>query len=212
MKAKTREKSYPEGTAKEHWDNEQQKWVLDHWITGEHAIPIIAPVPDTSNIDAAASAIANAVKDRPHRWWEVESVCNQYRKGQKLDTAQYRALLKRLDSLIVFCKDNYYHIRTLDTEVKKELTVNNDTDYALCATRVDTGEKFKTGDIVQYQDGHSPSVLHENLTVVYLTQVDGSLPTYYRVHAVDKSGWYWCDAHERYFEFSKEIDHGTGSL
>lgn len=208
-KAKTREKSYPEGTAKEHWDNEQQKWVLDHWTTGEHAIPIITPVPDTSNIDTAAIEIANAVKDRPHRWWEVESVCNQYRKGQKLDNAQYRTLLEKLDGLIVFCKDNYYRMRTLDKDTNTMTTANSLYPDSLGyynwppnkTTRVDRGEKFKIGDIVQYQEVNSPSVLHENLTVVYLTQVDGALPTYYRVHAVDKSGWYWCDAHERYFEF-----------
>lgn len=114
-KAKTREKFYPgDGTAKEHWDDEQQKWIVDRWIAGERAIPIITPTPNTPDIDAAAIEIANAVKDRPHRWWEVEAVCTQYRKGQNLDAAQYRTLAAKLDGLIVACKDGYYRIRTLD--------------------------------------------------------------------------------------------------
>lgn len=73
------------------------------------------------------------------------------------------------------------------------------SEDAMRMSAVYKGHKFMVGDAVLYVD---PDEVEHTLIITDITRVDGSLPTYYRVRAKHEFGWYWADAHERYFKFA----------
>ena len=66
-------------------------------------------------------------------------------------------------------------------------------------TPIDHNDRFKVGDSVNYA---APDGTIRTLTVVSMCMVEGAIPTYYRLKAVDKSGWYQVEASERYFDLA----------
>ena len=69
-------------------------------------------------------------------------------------------------------------------------------DDQLRLSYASSGNKFSINDTVSYTGSDGVT---RNMIVTRITRVEGFLPTYYRVYA--ESGWYWCEAHERYFKF-----------